>query len=136
MVELLTFSLSTCLKKKGSLSLSISTKMVNVNESMNVMDVIKTESVKVPNYVLVGGLTGGEIDNEVIEYLGSFGSIERTIKVTSIEAQFKDAVIVEFQSGEPVLFLQSTLPCKRPTSNPDVTDHIQCLSDLYPADKG
>lgn len=34
------------------------------------MDIIKTENVKVPNSVLVSGFTGGEIDNEVIEYLG------------------------------------------------------------------
>lgn len=100
------------------------------------MDIIKTENVKVPNSVLVGGLTGEEIDNEVIEYLGRFGSIERTIKVTSTEAQFRNTVIVEFQSGEPLLFLQSSLPCRRPTSNPNVTNHIQCLSDLYLADKG
>lgn len=100
------------------------------------MDVIKTENVKVPNSVLVSGLTGGEIDNEVIEYLGRFGSIERAIKMTSAEAQVKDTVIVEFQSGEPIRFLQSTLPCKRPTTNPNVTNYIQCLSDLYTADKG
>lgn len=56
--------------------------------------------------------------------------------MTGTQAQFKDTVIVEFQSGEPLLFLQSTLPCRRPTSNPNVTNHIQCLSDLYLADKG
>lgn len=43
---------------------------------------------------------------------------------------------MEFKSGETIQFLQSTLPCRRPTSNPNVTNHIQCLSDLYAADKG
>lgn len=56
--------------------------------------------------------------------------------MTSTEAQYKDTVIVEFQSGEPIRFLQGTLPCKRPTSNPNVTNYIQCLSELYTADKG
>ena len=33
------------------------------------MEVIQSENVKVPNSVLVGGLTGDVIDNEVMEYL-------------------------------------------------------------------
>lgn len=32
------------------------------------MDVITAESVKVPNSVLVDGLTGEAIDNEVVDY--------------------------------------------------------------------
>lgn len=100
------------------------------------MDVIEAENVKIPNSVLVDGLTGEAIDNEVIEYLGQHGPIGRIIKVTSSEARFKDTTIVEFKSGEPIQFLQSTLPCRWPTSNPNITNHIQCLSDLYAADRG
>ncbi|GAA6106460.1 uncharacterized protein LOC112847669 [Tachysurus ichikawai] len=40
------------------------------------MDTIKTENVKVPNSVLVSGLTGDKLDNEVLEYLAMFGSIQ------------------------------------------------------------
>ena len=90
---------------------------------------LRAENVKVPNSVLVDGLTGEVIDNEVFDYLGQCGPIERIIKVTSSE------VIVEFKSGEPIHYLQSTLPCRRPTSNPNVTNNIQCLSDLYAADR-
>lgn len=100
------------------------------------MDVMEAENVKIPNSVLVDGLTGEAIDNEVIEYLGQHGPIGRIIKVTSSEARFKDTTIVEFKSGEPIQFLQSTLPCRWPTSNPNITNHIQCLSDLYAADRG
>ena len=103
---------------------------------VDIMDVIEAENVKIPNSVLVDGLTGEAIDNEVIQYLGQYGPIGRIIKVTSSEAQFKDTTIVEFKSGEPIQLLQSTLPYRRPTSNPNVTNHIQCLSDLYAADKG
>lgn len=76
------------------------------------MDVMEAENVKIPNSVLVDGLTGEAIDNEVIEYLGQHGPIGRIIKVTSSEARFKDTTIVEFKSGEPIQFLQSTLPCR------------------------
>ncbi len=65
------------------------------------MDVIQSQNVKVPDSVLVGGVTGDEADNEVMEYLAQFGSIGRIIQVTSSEPQFKDIAIVEFKSGEP-----------------------------------
>lgn len=99
------------------------------------MDVIQSQNVKVPDSVLVGGVTGDEVDNEVMEYLGQFGSIGRIIQVTSSEPQFKDTAIVEFKSGEAVQFLRETLPCKRPSSNPNVVHHIRLLSELYAADK-
>lgn len=99
------------------------------------MDVIQSQNVKVPDSVLVGGVTGDEADNEVMEYLAQFGSIGRIIQVTSSEPQFKDTAIVEFKSGEAIKFLQGTLPCKRPSSNPNVVHHIQFLSELYAADK-
>ncbi|GAA6094911.1 uncharacterized protein LOC112847669 [Tachysurus ichikawai] len=100
------------------------------------MDTIKAENVKVPNSVLVSGLTGDKLDNEVLEYLAMFGSIQRVINVTSAEAHFKNTAIVEFTSGEPVKFLCNDLPCKRMSSNPNVIHHIQLLSELYVGDKG
>ena len=39
------------------------------------MEVTQSENVKVPNSVLVGGLTGDVIYNEIMEYLGEIGSI-------------------------------------------------------------
>ena len=100
------------------------------------MDFITAENVNVPNSVLVDGLTDEAIDNEVIEYLGICGLIERVLKVTSSETRFKNTAIVEFKSGDPIQYLQKVLPCSRPTSDPDVRNNIQFLSDLYAADKG
>lgn len=58
------------------------------------------------------------------------------MKLTSTEAHFKDTAIEELKSGEAVQFLQDILPCKRPSSNPNVTHHIKLLSECYAADKG
>lgn len=99
------------------------------------MDVFQSENVKLPNSLLVGWLTGGEEDNDIFEYLGILGSINRTIKITSDEPQFKDTAIVEFTSGAPIQFLREKLPCQRPSSNPDVIHQLQLLSELYAADK-
>lgn len=45
------------------------------------MDVIDTEGVKIPNAVLVSGLTNTEVDNEIFDFLKQFDSISRIIKV-------------------------------------------------------
>ena len=100
------------------------------------MDAIQTKNVKVPNSLLVGGLIDDEVDNEVFDCLAQFGAIERIIKIVSSEPQLKDSAIVEFKSGETIQFLQDTLPDKRPSSNPNVSHHIQLLSDVYSADRG
>lgn len=88
------------------------------------MEIIQKEHVKVPNSLLVSGLTGDVVDNEVMEYLATLGSIERVIEVTSDEPQFKDPAVVEFTSGKTIALLHDALPCKRPSSNPDVINHI------------
>ena len=72
---------------------------------------------------------------EVMDYLAAFGSIERIVKITTDDPQFKDSAIAEFTSGESIEFISASLPCQRISSNPDVTHHIQLLSEVYVADK-
>lgn len=100
------------------------------------MDTVASENVKVPLSLLVSGVTGSEVDNEVFEYLTQYGKVERIIKVTSREAKFQNTAIVEYSSGGAIEYLKGALPVDRPTSNPNVVHHIQLLSELYTADKG
>lgn len=100
------------------------------------MDVVRNENIKVPNAVLVSGLTGEPTDDEVFQYLEQYGKIERIIELHSTAAKFRDSSIVEFSSGESLELLKDILPCKRPTCKLEVTHHIQLLSDLYTADQG
>uniref|UniRef100_A0A3P9I1Z9 CCHC-type domain-containing protein n=1 Tax=Oryzias latipes TaxID=8090 RepID=A0A3P9I1Z9_ORYLA len=95
------------------------------------MEVVAAENVKVPNSLLVSGLTGAVTDNEVIEFLQMYGPISRVVKLSSSDPDFKNTAIVEFQSGHAVEALQERLPCQRPTSDPDVSHGIQLLSTLY-----
>ena len=100
------------------------------------MDIIESENIKVPNSVLVKPITGIELDNEITEHLAKIGAIERVIKVDSQDPKFKDSAIVEFKSGESIQFLQDSLPCDKPSSDPTVVHSIQLLSDLYASDRG
>lgn len=45
------------------------------------MDVIKNEGIKVPNAVIVSGLTNTDLDEEIYEDLKQFGSVNRIVKV-------------------------------------------------------
>ncbi len=99
------------------------------------MDTVTRENVKVPNSLLVSGVTGCDVDNEVFEYLGQFGKIERVIKVISREAKFQNSAIVEYSSGAAIEHIKDTLPVDRPSSSPDIVHHIELLSELYTADR-
>ena len=100
------------------------------------MDTVTRENVKVPNSLLVSGVTGCEVDNEVFEYLGQYGKIERIIKVTSREAKFQNTAIVEYSSGGAIEHLKGNLPVDRPSSSPNIVHHLELLSELYTADRG
>lgn len=100
------------------------------------MDVIQSKNIKVPNSVLISGLSGTDVDDEVVDFLGKYGSIERVVKIESSDADFKNTAVVEFQSGTAIQTLQSDLPCHRPSSDPNITHHIQLLSSIYTANVG
>lgn len=100
------------------------------------MDIIQSKKIKVPNSVLVSGLSGTDVDDEVVDFLKKYGSIERVVKIESSDADFKNTAVVEFQFGTAIQTLQSDLPCHRPSSDPNITHHIQLLSSIYTANVG
>lgn len=100
------------------------------------MDIIQSENIKVPNSVLVSGLSGTDVDDEVVEFLERYGSVERVVKIDSSDANFKNTAVVEFQFGTAIQQLQSDLPCHRPSSDPNIIHHIHLLSSIYTANVG
>lgn len=95
------------------------------------MDIIKGMSIKVPNSILVHGLTGKDVDEELFEFLKKYGSISRVLPIDSSDPDFKNTTIVEFQFGTAIEALQGDLPCQRPSSDPSITHSIQVLTPLY-----
>ncbi|KAL7841512.1 hypothetical protein SRHO_G00252030 [Serrasalmus rhombeus] len=91
------------------------------------------ESVKVPNSLIIKGLSETEVDNEVFEYLKQYGKFSRIIKVPDAS----DQVIVEFESGLAVETLKGSLPFDRICDgNTDVVHHIDALANVYSSEKG
>nr|XP_055051475.1 uncharacterized protein LOC129437325 [Misgurnus anguillicaudatus] len=96
------------------------------------MEVVEKEGVKVPNAVLISGITDTEVDEEILDFLAQYGSIIRSIPVIDPSLESKKSLIVEFSSGLAVQNLQEMLPyVQQAEDNPDISFHVTALSDTY-----
>lgn len=96
------------------------------------MDIIQTSSVKIPNSVIVSGLTGTETDEELYDFLKQYGSIQRVIPVDFTEQEPGKQVIVEYTYGTAIQSLLPSLPQRLDSkAQTDVTYHIRALTSVY-----
>ena len=97
------------------------------------MEVIEVENVKVPNSLIITGVSQTEVDEEVFDYLKQYGQISRIIKVPNVS----DQVIVEFESGAAVETLKDSFPFDRVCDgNTDIVHHVDALANVYSSEKG
>ena len=52
------------------------------------MDIVMQESIKIPNSVIVSGLTGNSADDEVNSYLEKHGEISRVFPINDKNSDF------------------------------------------------
>lgn len=96
------------------------------------MDIIQTSSVKIPNSVIVSGVTGTETDEELHDFLKQFGSIQRVIPVDFTEQESGKRVIVEYVYSTAMQSLLPSLPHRlNSRTETDVTYHIKALASVY-----
>lgn len=101
------------------------------------MEVIYSENIKVPNYVIVTGLSGTKADEEVFDYLKQFGSISRLIELTLSDSEHGKQPIVEYTYSDAVEALQESLPLDRPCIvNLNIIHHIASLPSVYSSERG
>lgn len=101
------------------------------------MDFIQKSSVKIPNAVIVDGITELAQDEEVIDFLKKYGAIQRTILVDDESSEFYKNLIVEYSSGAAVEALQPLLPYRHTLKgNPDVVYNVKTLSSVYTSKLG
>lgn len=96
------------------------------------MDKIDSLGIKVPNAVLVCGLTESKEDEEILEFLKGFGSFNRTVKIDDPTTEFHTNLIIEYNYGTAVQDLESLLPYTHSLkSNPEITYHVRALASVY-----
>lgn len=96
------------------------------------MDIVRHKGVKIPNAVLVRGITDTDKDEEVLDFLRDYGSVDREILFTDPNSESGISIIVEYSSGRAVHELQSLLPhTKKSSSDPEVTYNVVALATVY-----
>ena len=103
------------------------------------MDFVKNSGVKIPNAVIVSGITGvTEQNDEVLDFLRKYGKIERSLFVDDNLSQFYQNLIVEYSSGEDVEDLTAILPYRNRTTQggTSVVYTVKTLSSVYATEIG
>lgn len=101
------------------------------------MDFIQRSSVKIPNAVIVDGITGLAQDEEVIDFLKKYGDIQRTLLVDDESSEFHKNLIVEYSSGLAVEALQLLLPYRHTLKgNENAVYSVVALSSVYTSKLG
>lgn len=96
------------------------------------MEAIQTSGVKIPNSLLVSGLTKTDTDEELYDFLKQYGSIQRTIPIDLPESELGTQTIVEYTYGAALESLSPILPYTLTSkSQTNVTYHIKALASVY-----
>ncbi|RXN37019.1 zinc finger CCHC domain-containing 12-like protein [Labeo rohita] len=70
---------------------------------MTTMDFIQKSGVKIPNAVVVSGITQeAEQDEQVMDFLKQYGKIDRVLLVDDSQSEFFQNLIVEYSSGSAI----------------------------------
>lgn len=101
---------------------------MNTIELLN-MEIVQTESVKVPNSLLVSGPTRTD-DDEIFDYLKTHGSISRLILIDDKGSEYYQQTIVEYAHGSAIQSIEPELPLDY-TSKSDATYHVETLASVY-----
>ena len=100
------------------------------------MDFIQRSGVKIPNAVIVDGITGLAQDEGVIDFLKKYGAIQRTVLVDDESSDFNKNLIVEYSSGSAVEALQLLLPYRHTLTSDSDVYNVEALSSVYTSKLG
>lgn len=91
------------------------------------MDVFLKQGIKIPNAVLVEGISVIENKEEVLDFLNLYGSICKAEEISAPNSEFDETFVVEFSSSATITALEQLLPYTLVSSDQITTF---CISDL------
>lgn len=104
---------------------------------MSDMDFVQRSGVKIPNAVIVSGITKSEKDEEVLEFLKKYGGVKTLLPVDDATSEFHQNLIVEYSSGSAVEALEPLMPYKYVAEGePNVSYCVRALASVYTAKVG
>jgi len=93
------------------------------------MDVVDQDNIKIPNSVIISGITDTSFDEDLSGFLNKYGCISRTIKIDDPHSPYHKNAIVEYESGAALTALEPLLPYTHDSQN--VKYQISALSTEY-----
>lgn len=97
------------------------------------MDIFEKYGIKIPNSVLIEGVTKTETDDEVVQFLEKYGTISKSQVIEETDSVFNRKWIVEFSSGAAIVALNDILPYTFVSDDAQVTYEISELSTVCAA---
>lgn len=96
------------------------------------MEAVQRSNVKIPNSLLITGLTDTESDEELFDFLKQYGSIQTMVPVDPPCPEKGKQSFLEYASSAPVQALSSLLPYRfSPKNKPDILYLVEALSSVY-----
>ncbi|XP_032384184.1 zinc finger CCHC domain-containing protein 12 [Etheostoma spectabile] len=93
------------------------------------MDIVKEQSVKIPNSIIVTELSDPNLEEELVDFLNRYGRILRTLKIDDPQSKYHNGIIAEYESGAALAALESLLPYTLKSQT--VSCEIKALSTEY-----
>uniref|UniRef100_A0A3B3Y240 CCHC-type domain-containing protein n=1 Tax=Poecilia mexicana TaxID=48701 RepID=A0A3B3Y240_9TELE len=94
------------------------------------MDEFQKLDIKIPNSVLVEGISDEDGKEEVFDFLKQYGKIKTEV-ISEADSEFEGQLVVEFSSGTAVAELRSILPYSFKSSEKSDTFFISELAVVY-----
>lgn len=95
------------------------------------MDEFQRLAIKIPNSVLVEGISDSDGREEVVDFLNQYGKIFKCEIIGETDSEFEGQLVIEFSSGAAVTELRSILPYSLHSSEKKETFLISELSIVY-----
>ena len=96
------------------------------------MEIVTRESIKIPNSVIVSGLQGNIVDDEVGTYLEKYGEINRRLLIDDKNSDFHRHLIIEFKSETAIETLKPQLPLGlKSSTHENIVFDINSLASVY-----
>ena len=95
------------------------------------MEIFEKIGIKIPNSVLVHGVSPTEDYVEVLDLLKNYGPVKRSELIKADESEFNNYMIVEYESGSAIESLEPLLPYNYSTEDKSNTFIVEGLSNLY-----
>lgn len=100
------------------------------------MEVFESFKIEIPHALLVDSFTGTEADEEMLDFLKQYGSINKTEKIVDDDSEFNQYLLIEYANSDAIAALKPKLPYTFIAPSNNIKFKISSLSEIYANEVG